>query len=394
MIMIVVCLILQTAILVGLFAFRDTPPPPQVLPPPHDTSLTQVMNQLSQMMNQTLTYNDRSSQRNADVIKQGFSDMVAGLAKIKLNIPNNASPTTPKKDIRDTYPQIMKYRYKHAETKYNPGNLKETYLKTDLVLLEESGNKFWGTNNGMITWVMDDTGATGEWIVRTTFKAILEGKSNNLVLDVGSNTGLFSMIAAIYGAKRIYAFDPQPLCARYVSESAQINGWTDRIAMINAFVAADDTKKIQVETDTCFGGLKVGVQSKRTTTEINAVSLDKVFLNDEDDIDLMKIDVEGAELFVLDGAVELIKKNRIRNIVVEITPGWWKPNFGIEYAAGARKVKELMIDNGYKVWELPSGKEPAIRIKTWEELNTTMFPVPETFHNQRNFLFSIDDVFP
>jgi hypothetical protein len=45
-------------------------------------------------------------------------------------------------------------------------------------------------------------------------------KSPNLVLDVGSNTGLFSLIAAVYNTKRIYAFDPQRLCARCVAESA------------------------------------------------------------------------------------------------------------------------------------------------------------------------------
>jgi FkbM family methyltransferase len=42
--------------------------------------------------------------------------------------------------------------------------------------------------------------------------------------------------------------------------------------------------------------------------EIHSVNLDLHFLSDPDLIDLMKVDVEGAELIVLEGAKELFKQ--------------------------------------------------------------------------------------
>jgi FkbM family methyltransferase len=50
------------------------------------------------------------------------------------------------------------------------------------------------------------------------------------------------------------------------------------------------------------------VDQARKTAEVHSVNLDKFFLNDPDKIDLMKVDVEGAELIVLEGARELFKQ--------------------------------------------------------------------------------------
>jgi FkbM family methyltransferase len=50
-----------------------------------------------------------------------------------------------------------------------------------------------------------------------------------------------------------------------------------------------------------------GIQAMKTA-EIHAVNLDSHFLSDPDLIDLMKVDVEGAEVIVLEGAKELFKQ--------------------------------------------------------------------------------------
>ena len=58
-------------------------------------------------------------------------------------------------------------------------------------------------------------------------------------------------------------------------------------------------------------------EQNRVTVEVHTVSLDKYFLNDFDLIDLMKVDVEGAELSVLDGSRELFKQ--VRSLAIALS---------------------------------------------------------------------------
>lgn len=47
-------------------------------------------------------------------------------------------------------------------------------------------------------------------------------RAPDLFVDVGSNIGLYSLIAASYNTKRIYAFDAQYLCSSQLAESAKV----------------------------------------------------------------------------------------------------------------------------------------------------------------------------
>ena len=58
-----------------------------------------------------------------------------------------------------------------------------------------------------------------------------------LVVDLGSNSGFYSMLAAASGAL-VTAIDPQPHCLQYVRVAAAANGWARRVRALNAFAGA------------------------------------------------------------------------------------------------------------------------------------------------------------
>jgi len=368
-------------------------------PTTHQTNLQSIEHSFSLLVDQLSQNIASTQQQNKDelqVLQQGFRDLVESIRSdntSKKDIEKNCSSSTVT-HIKHTHPELMLYRYTLADPTSNSGPIKSTSLKADFVLLQENGTRFWAKNTYMIDWVFEETGKSGEYNVREAFKAVLGGKkSANLVLDVGSNSGLFSLISAIYGTKRIYAFDPQPLCAQYVAESAQINGFGDRIAVINAFVSKDDHHSSLIPVDMCSGEFNVDTGKKyNKTVNIPAVNLDKHFVTDPDVIDLMKVDVEGAELIVLAGARELFKKHRVRNLIIELTPGWWPTNFNVSYEAGIAVIKEILVDPGYKVWELPYYHDPPIFLGNWTAIELSIHP-PPNWHNQKNYLFSLDDIF-
>lgn len=44
----------------------------------------------------------------------------------------------------------------------------------------------------------------------------------------------------------------------------------------------------------------------------------------------------------------MVWQQRVDNLVIEITPNWWK-SFSIDYETGANLIKEILVDPGYKV---------------------------------------------
>ena len=61
-------------------------------------------------------------------------------------------------------------------------------------------------------------------------------------------------------------------------------------------------------------------------------------------IALMKLDVEGYELKVLEGGKDLITKYHVPFIVLEFTPSFFK-----EQDSDPKELIKLFVDNGYKI---------------------------------------------
>lgn len=59
-------------------------------------------------------------------------------------------------------------------------------------------------------------------------------KPGDVVVDIGTGTGIFALIACQLGAKHVYAFEPNPLI-ELGKEIAEANGFADRITFIKEF---------------------------------------------------------------------------------------------------------------------------------------------------------------
>lgn len=125
---------------------------------------------------------------------------------------------------------------------------------------------------------------------------------NDVVLDVGANIGVFSRYAIANGAKEIYAFEPikenYDLLVKNVGEFAT----SYNAGISNAY------KTESFHIDATEGGhtiLDIDPNRSRTNEirEIQCYTIDYLFDNHiiPQKIDFMKIDVEGAEIKVLEG---------------------------------------------------------------------------------------------
>jgi FkbM family methyltransferase len=136
-------------------------------------------------------------------------------------------------------------------------------------------------------------------------------------LDIGANRGLYAL-AALHWSKKVIAFEPQPQFAaflrRYFSGNVDVRecAVSDATGFANLLIPADPRFHAEARLSPPFGN--PGLSGSHIPVSVSTVRLDDEI---HDDVGFMKIDVEGHELSVLEGAKKLIEKCR-PNIIVEI----------------------------------------------------------------------------
>jgi FkbM family methyltransferase len=144
-------------------------------------------------------------------------------------------------------------------------------------------------------------------------------------LDIGANHGTYSLRAAkLVGPKgKVLAFEPQPRLAMIIKRTFTENGFSQaRVYPLAVSSRAGLTKLYIPSTGSGMAGLFEGYSAVGDfdAIEVNTVRLDD-FLETEDLPGklFIKLDVEGSELTVLDGAKRLIQRHHPL-ILLEINP--------------------------------------------------------------------------
>ncbi len=134
-------------------------------------------------------------------------------------------------------------------------------------------------------------------------------------VDVGANVGYFTLLAATLGA-RVVAYEPTPSVFARLKENVALNGFQadlvnaavmDKPGTLSLHLSGDDP-----EANSVFG-------NDGQCVRVPAISLDEDLpAHGIEHVDLLKIDAEGAEPFVLDGATRLLSSPNPPAILVEV----------------------------------------------------------------------------
>lgn len=146
------------------------------------------------------------------------------------------------------------------------------------------------------------------------------GRAGGLLVDVGANMGYFSLVwAAANPANRVIAFEASPSVFNRLVTNIERNHLVDRIEA-RPEAASDIVGTVRFDTgpadQTGWGG--IAPESAQDVIEVPTVRLDQALGGQP--IDVLKIDVEGAELLVLRGCEALLRARRIHHIFFEYNP--------------------------------------------------------------------------
>jgi FkbM family methyltransferase len=147
-------------------------------------------------------------------------------------------------------------------------------------------------------------------------------KTGHTYVDVGANIGMHVLAAAraMRGQGRIICFEPFPETSRLLEKSVWINGYAGQVSVHNAGVSDRPGRQPlflgQTSGHHSLFPLASQLASAQPPVEVDLVRLDDA-LPGNAQVDLIKIDVEGAEIDALAGSVATISRNPDIGLIVE-----------------------------------------------------------------------------
>lgn len=182
---------------------------------------------------------------------------------------------------------------------------------------------------------------TAGWLASTI-------RAGTVFFDVGAHAGYFTLLGSRFAGDEgcVVAFEPNPENARGVGRQAAVNSVTnvtvERLALSDRTGQAEFT----VESETANSHLEVIPLEHATTDPVEVLRVQTSTLDDFVSRSglrpsVVKIDVEGAEMLVLEGSAKTMAEIRPVCLVSTHTP---------ELKARCRGVLEA---SGYLVTELP-----------------------------------------
>jgi FkbM family methyltransferase len=196
--------------------------------------------------------------------------------------------------------------------------------------------------------------------IRLTKFLIKNLKKNCIFYDIGAYCGFYSLLVKKIGYKEIHAFEPVPNAFKCLQKnlSDHKNVFLNPLALFNKteeidFYDGTDTGDAQSSTfDISQRTDKLAADFKKI--KVHTVTLDDYCLNHSKPT-FLKIDVEGAESYVIEGGIKLLK---------EITPiiameVWRKPLKNESHL----EAIEILYKLGYKSYKINQEGELEFREK-------------------------------
>ena len=128
-------------------------------------------------------------------------------------------------------------------------------------------------------------------------------RNGDIVIDAGANIGVITLESSIIvgNSGKVYSIEPHPKTFRFLKGNIQLNKF-DNIEIFN--VVLGNVDKIVLFSD------KISDDQNSVSNDENGIKLPMKSLDNlihSNQINLLKIDVEGYEKFVLLGCIQLLK---------------------------------------------------------------------------------------
>jgi len=167
-------------------------------------------------------------------------------------------------------------------------------------------------------------------------------RAGDVFVDVGANVGSYTILGCSAVGARGIAFEPVPSTFKRLVENMRLNHLDKKVKCINKGVGVQqETIVFTSDGDTVNHVLANGEQSDNAVT-VEVTSLDAALCGECPS--LIKIDVEGYETPVLEGAQETLKNQALHAVIMELNGS------GRRYGFDESKILASMFEHGFRTY--------------------------------------------
>jgi FkbM family methyltransferase len=210
--------------------------------------------------------------------------------------------------------------------------------------------------------------------IKGTYLHLLRFRRPALFVDVGANYGLHSLFFLVHGVPTV-SFEPNPACHDYFRALTRLNGAPGELQPVALGAEEGWADLVFPEGETWLGSSSPAGRDRLaqgagrlTTLRVPQTTLDVFTRRDGRRPDLIKIDTEGNEMAVLEGAQETLRGTRPWVIFES-----WRD-------ASRGRVFDLLTEAEYRIAALPySPQRPGrpldrVQLLEWPQTNFIALP--------------------
>lgn len=187
-------------------------------------------------------------------------------------------------------------------------------------------------------------------------------KPGMIFVDIGAHIGEYTLLSAelLGETGHIYAFEPQPKIYNLLESNIKVNQ-LKKISIESCALSNQEGKvEFTIFSEPSVSSIKTDLPNSSEqnysitdTIQVSTITLDSYFGSLEDKIDLIKLDVEGAELMVFQGAKKYLEFSEATAPIwlFEFSPRNYK-DFGYD----AKDLFSLLESYGYIIYEYSNGQ--------------------------------------
>ncbi len=218
-------------------------------------------------------------------------------------------------------------------------------LRVKRVTVPTAHGTFWIDPVSLLGIALTNQGEHEHGMVQTLEKFL---KSGDTFVDLGANEGYFTVIGArLCGAEgRVLAIEPQHRLLPVIEQNLKLNGLA-HVEVLNAAISdqrGTATLHLTASTNSGGSGFHRHSKYKLPTQEIGTLTLEEALDAQKlEQVDLMKVDIEGFEYEALLGSTKVFEQHRVKALALEL-----HPTILADRGKAAADIEQMLERCGYR----------------------------------------------
>lgn len=165
-------------------------------------------------------------------------------------------------------------------------------------------------------------------------------RKDEIFIDAGANIGSYSILASAEIGAISYSFEPVEYTYNQFKQNINVNNISNKVNSFQMGLASKAGELIfSDEQDSSMNHVLSSKDLQTNAKRVEVSTLDSILKNQSPT--LMKIDVEGFELEVLNGAVDTLNKQSLKAIIIELNGS------GKNYGFSDEEINTKLLSLGF-----------------------------------------------